>query len=44
MKHLGEVDAAELELAQIELLSENIVNLLNSVAKKVKQKLPQSHV
>lgn len=43
MKHLGEVDAAELELAQIELLSENIFDLLNSVEEKVKEKLQRSN-
>ncbi len=51
MKNLGQVDAAELELAQnalraryaIEPLSENIVNLLNSVEEKVREKLPRSN-
>ncbi|MGK7901740.1 MAG: CZB domain-containing protein [Hormoscilla sp.] len=40
MKRLGQVDAAERELAQLEPLSEKIVDLLNSVEQKVKHKLP----
>jgi len=39
----GEVDAAELELAQIEPLSEKIVDSIDSVEQKVKQKLPRSN-
>ena len=43
MKHLGEVNAAEVELAQIEPLSEKMVYLLNSVEQKVREKLPRSN-
>lgn len=40
MKRLGQIDAAELELDHIEPLSEKLTDLLNSVERKVKQKLP----
>lgn len=43
MKHLGQVDAAEVELAQIEPLSEKMLDLLNSVEQKVKHNLPRSN-